>query len=193
MNRLCFTVTVLLLLISAGLQAAIVTEIGSSGHTLIDNSTDGLVGMDVDFQAPSPVELDVEVTAGDLSVSTFSLTFNTAVGNVPGDTWTRFEVAVTGATFRSFGDVTSYAGTVTGTFPTSSTFDVTLTPAETFGLDLGDPLNTGQIEFAFDISDFSAGEHFQFSMVPIAVPEPGAFVFAGLAGMFAVFRARRRS
>jgi PEP-CTERM motif len=188
-----------------GLQAASITVVQGNGNTVFDNSTAvNQVDFDVIWSNNLPVQLEVQLDAGDTGPTAFLSGFHV---NLTGGSWGAFDVELQGGpTWGKINPDQVTPGATGGLESLSVNDDSTRVnmlfapPIADFDvLTLGAPndvVNPG-VDWSIALNGVGPGQSFGILLQPTAaaVPEPTTLALAGTAaavGLAAAWRRRRR-
>lgn len=196
MANMIATGAALLALLSAGSAQA-----WSLGHTEADGQQvwaqvssaplgGGLLSADIGFERAATVSFDLRLDADDLGQS---LGFNAVISALRGFQIGTLEVRLSGAEFAWVGSLTPAFARLAEQGGDAQTQRYRLSPAEAWGLDLGNPFaHADASDWQISSLGLKAGDTLTLS-VSSAVPEPSgwALLLAGGAAL-ALWRAGRR-
>lgn len=186
----------LALLAAGSAQALTVSHIETEGQSASAQLTPGSLGgsllsADIGFARGATVRFDLTLDAADEGQA---LGFNAVISALQGFELQNLEVRLSGgAEFAMVGSLTPAFASVAAQSGDAVVQRYQLSPAEGFGIDLGNPFaHAGQSDWQIGSLGLKAGDTVTLS-ISSAVPEPSSWALLSLGGVGLMGLARRRA
>lgn len=193
MHKLLFSTFACTVALAATLPAHALTLVSTSAHgnqavARVDNAALPTIAADIGFAAFGPVSFEFELATADAGGLAG---FNAVITNLVGRDVSALELALDRGTFALAGSVTPAFGTVASIAGSEQRQRITFAPAESFGIDIGNPFSAaGGEDWLIGLAGLAAGERFTLTVSAVPEPHPWALALAGAGLLAGVWRRR---